>query len=225
MMDAPADRRWGLLTRRPTWRPTLLGWLCLGAGAAAAAFVLLRIIAPFLLVTERSDTRVLVVEGWVAEIVSTEDVTEEIERGHYETIYLTGGPFGRTDLLPGIRNYPELMHMVLVRKGIDSSRMVLVPCPDIPKDRTYASAVALRDWFAAHGRAVPALNLYTLGAHARRSRLLFEEALGSGTDVGIVAGVDNRYDKDHWWRTSTGVRTIIDETVAYLYARLIFRPW
>jgi hypothetical protein len=223
-MEQAAETRWGLLTRRPSWRPTLLGWICILACAAAAAFILLRALAPFLRMTERLPTRVLVVEGWLAEQVSADGVKGEIDRGAYETIYLTGGPYGRTDLIPEAHNYPELMRLVLERKGIDPRRLILVPCADTPRDRTYASAVALREWLSAHGRTVPALNLYTLGAHARRSRLLFEKALGDGVAVGVIAGDDGRYDPSHWWRTSAGVRTTIDETIAYLYARLIFRP-
>ena len=56
-------------------------------------------------------------------------------------------------------------------------------------------------------------------------RLYFEEkAFGPGVAVGIRAAPDERYDAAHWWQSSQGVRTVIDEFVAYLYARLAFWP-
>ena len=33
---------------------------------------------------------------------------------------------------------------------------------------------------------------------------------------------DGQFDWKHWWRTSLGVRTVIGETIAYAYARLLF---
>ena len=31
-------------------------------------------------------------------------------------------------------------------------------------------------------------------------------------------------DAAHWWRTSNGVRIVLNETIAYVYARLVFNP-
>ena len=61
-----------------------------------------------------------------------------------------------------------------------------------------------------------------MGPHARRSRLLYEEALGGEFKIGIIALADRRFDPEHWWRSSEGVRAVVDDTVAYLYARLYF---
>jgi hypothetical protein len=36
--------------------------------------------------------------------------------------------------------------------------------------------------------------------------------------------VDPEFDPDHWWKTSAGVRGVIGEGLAYLYARLLFHP-
>ena len=69
-----------------------------------------------------------------------------------------------------------------------------------------------------------ALNVATVGAHARRSKLLFEKAFGPTTRVGVVALEDPEYDPMHWWRTSEGVREVLGESIAYVYARL-FLVW
>ena len=75
-----------------------------------------------------------------------------------------------------------------------------------------------------HGMSPTKVNLMSLGPHARRSRFLFEKALGKGVVVGVTAIPSRDFDPAHWWRSSSGVRDVIGETLAYAYARLLFHP-
>jgi hypothetical protein len=61
-------------------------------------------------------------------------------------------------------------------------------------------------------------------AHARRTRLLFPKALGPDVEVGIIAVQTPDYDPKRWWRYSEGVRDVIGESIAYVYARFFFWP-
>jgi hypothetical protein len=100
----------------------------------------------------------------------------------------------------------------------------MVPSRVSDRDRTYSAARALRDWFSENHVIVHGLNVVTEDVHARRSRLLFQEAFGPGVKVGIVAVPNPDYDARHWWRYSEGVREIIGESIAYIYAKLLFYP-
>ena len=82
----------------------------------------------------------------------------------------------------------------------------------------------MRRWLESQGIRSTSLDVITLGPHARRSRLLFEKALGPGVRVGVLAVPDPRFDLAHWWRSSEGVRSVLGETIAYVYARLFFDP-
>ena len=53
---------------------------------------------------------------------------------------------------------------------------------------------------------------------------MFEQALGPGITVGIIALEDPRYDHRHWWKSSLGVRVTLGEIIAYVYARFFFNP-
>jgi hypothetical protein len=66
------------------------------------------------------------------------------------------------------------------------------------------------------------VNLFSLGPHARRSRLLFRRALGKEVTVGVVALSSGDYDARHWWRTSQGFRSVTGELIAYCYVRAMF---
>jgi hypothetical protein len=72
--------------------------------------------------------------------------------------------------------------------------------------------------------AVHSLNIVTEGVHARRTRLLFQKAFGENAAIGIIAVPNPDYDPKQWWRYSEGVREVVGETVAYLYAKLLFHP-
>ena len=98
------------------------------------------------------------------------------------------------------------------------------PSHVIGRDRTYSSAIALRDWFHQHNVRVQSINVVTEGTHARRTRLLFEKALGSNVAVGVIAVPSPDFDARHWWRYSEGVEEVVTEGVAYLYAKFFFRP-
>jgi len=100
----------------------------------------------------------------------------------------------------------------------------LVPSRVIGRDRTYSSAVALREWLREHDLQVRSINIMTENAHARRTRLLFRKALGSNVAVGIIAVPNPDYDARRWWRYSEGVREVIGEGVAYIYAKVFFHP-
>ncbi len=112
----------------------------------------------------------------------------------------------------------------LARCGLARSVVTSVPCFDAKRDRTYASALAVRTWLEQNRPDVTAVNVLTVSEHARRSRLLFQKAMGDRFRVGIISVPNADYDGHHWWRSSEGVRETIGEAIAYVYARFFFWP-
>jgi hypothetical protein len=100
----------------------------------------------------------------------------------------------------------------------------MVPSHVSGRDRTYSSAVALREWFHHHQPRITGFNVLTEDVHARRTRLLFQEAFGKNVHIGIIAVPSPEYDPNHWWRYSEGVREVLGESIAYLYAKCFFWP-
>ena len=77
-------------------------------------------------------------------------------------------PSWPAEYLAALKTYPDLLLATLISRGVSPKLLVAVPCPAVSKDRTYASALVLRDWLMRHHIACPALNVVTQGAHARR---------------------------------------------------------
>ena len=204
------------LGAQSAWR----GWLLL-LSVTLLSVLTIREIRPFLAVTEPVAGGLMVVEGWVSDVVM-EAAIAEFKQHHYEKIFVTGGPISRGAPLSDYTSFAEQGTATLLKLGLDRGVVQSVPATWVRKDRTYASAAALSQWMRDHGVAFTAVHLITEGPHARRSRLLFQRALGNGVTVGVTSVPDREYDPERWWQSSAGVRDVVGETLAYLYARILF---
>jgi uncharacterized SAM-binding protein YcdF (DUF218 family) len=181
-------------------------------------------IYPYLAITSRIDADVLVVEGWVHPYAI--QASAEEFRGHsYRQIFTTGGPVvGRGGYINDYQTSASVGADLLKKTGIPAELIQMVPSRIIGRDRTYSSAIALKDWFRAHDVPVRSLNIVTEGAHARRTRLLFEKALGPEVKVGVIAVPNPDFDARRWWLYSEGGEDVVEEGIGYIYAKLFFHP-
>jgi len=213
----------GWLRRRACLVPTWRGWLLLALVCGLSTAFLLRFACSFLSVHDPAPGGLLVVEGWVSP-TDARLALEEFRRGSYTGLCVTGGPIEPESPLASYRSYAELTAEILRRLGADPARLHAVAGPQVAKDRTYSAALALKNELRQRGISQATLNVMTKGPHARRSRLLYEMAFGSGTRVGTIALAEREYDPARWWMTSAGFRSVTGELIAYFYARLLFRP-
>lgn len=219
----------GLFRRRqipvPTWRGLLLLMLL----AAAFIFAIFRGSYPFLAVNAPVPQGILIVEGWGSDEVMRQtamrfkQISAE-NNSNFNKVLVTGGTVEVGGPLMIYKTYAELGAAILSKSGLTTNEVEAVPAPFVRRDRTYAAAVSLKQWLDARQVNVKAINLVTVGPHARRSRLLFQKALGKQYKVGVISLPLTDYDAKHWWRSSSGVRIVTSELLAYAYAKLWFKP-
>ena len=213
-----------MVTYRPRWALSWRGYVALLVLALVFGVTGILRIHPFLAMTHRENTKILVVEGWL-EKYAIRAAAAEFTNGGYERIFTTGGPIaGDGGYINDYRTLAAACAGDLEKAGIPASRVQMVPSHEIGRDRTYQSAMALRAWLRKNNTSVRSINLLTEDAHARRSHLLFQKALGDEVKVGIISIHNPDYDSAYWWRYSAGVREILGETVAYIYAKFFFYP-
>ena len=210
-----------LLYRRDCLIPTWRGFFLFTLLGVIFVVMVVSTIHSFLAVTEPVSAEVLVVEGWVPDYVLVE-ARVEFERHHYRRLYVTGGPLETGGPLSEYKTYAELGAAILVQMGMSKSAVEAVPTPFERQDRTFASAVALKSRLRQQASNEAGINLVSLGTHARRSQLLFQKAFGEDSRVGIFAIENREYDSRRWWKFSAGVRSVVDELIAYIYVLVVF---
>lgn len=214
---------WGLMRRRQalclTWRGRLLGLVLFAALFIGAV----KTVHPFLALTKPVEADVLVAEGWLPD-QGLDEVIAEFKRRPYRKLYVTGGPLEMGSALVEYHTYAEMGAARLRRMGFDTNKLQAVPSQWVRQDRTYTAAISLKQQLQKEGVIPARMNILSESSHARRSRLMFEKAFGESVAVGIISIPSGQYDAAHWWNSSAGVRTTLDEFIAYVYARFFFHP-
>ena len=218
------QRFYGTFVRKERWGLSWRGRLAALALIFSVGGLILLAIHPFLAITHRENTKTLVVEGWVRQFAINAAVAE-FKNGQYDRVFVTGGPVAGTGGYSNDYNTEASVGTDRLRAaGIPNNVLQMVPSRVWNRNRTYYSAVALRDWFSTHDVQVRSMNVLTEEAHSRRTRLLFQEAFGRNVQVGIISVPNPDYDANHWWRYSDGVRDVVGEAIAYIYAKFLFWP-
>jgi uncharacterized SAM-binding protein YcdF (DUF218 family) len=215
---------WGLFDRKERWSLSWRGRLILISALLLVGALVFRGVYPFLATNHRIDTDVLVVEGWIHEY-AIRAAADEFRSGAYRRVFTTGGPVvGTGGYIDDFQTSASVGADLLRKAGVPDESLQMVPSHMMDWDRTYSAAIALRTWFREHNLTVRGVNVLTEDVHARRTCLLFQKALGHNVAVGVIAVPNPDYNANHWWSYSEGVKDVVSEAFAYIYARLFFIP-
>lgn len=140
--------------------PTARGFAVFGLVAVALLFAAVTSIHSFLAVTAPVAGNILVVEGWLYDD-ALENAVSRFEEGGYEYLVTTGGALVRGSHLSEYGSFAELSAAILTASGFDSGKLVVIPSPAVARDRTYATALALRRWLRQSGIEARGIDIFT----------------------------------------------------------------
>ena len=178
--------------------------------------------ANFLALNVPVSSHYLVVEGWLPK-TGLKEALIEFERGDYDLLITSGGPdISEFDL--GYLSYAERAGDELLKMGLDPSKLVIAPSPASAQDRTYLSAVMVRNKLAERLKAMPdSINVFSSDVHSRRSYILYKLAFrNTSTQIGIVANDSNKFNLASWWKTSEGAKSVLTEMFGWLWTKCCF---
>lgn len=205
--------------RRTLWWPTWMGWLALALLAWVPLLLWWFQGESFLAATHREAANILVVEGWISGEGIHASVLE-FKTGDYRYVVATGGLTG--ERWNGRRwNYALEAEEQLLRSGIPRDQIILAASRETESQRTYEMAMSARQALRAQHIEPAAVNVFTRGVHARRSRLIFSKVFGPETRVGVIAWSPPRTGADSWWNSSERAEDMIKETVGYVFEFLL----
>lgn len=208
-----------LIERRMLPWPTVLGWLVLLflAGAPIVWWVLAG--EAFFSLNERLPAEVLIVEGFIHD-EGVRAAKIEFERGPYRYI-VTSGTLTPGHGGPQKWNYATEAHDLLLRLGVPPEKVIAAPALETEAQRTFEAAITVRRALDQRGLHPVSANVFTSGAHARRSRLVFAKALGPTIEVGSISWKPKDYSPGPWWKSSQRAQDLIKETVGWLFEKLL----
>jgi hypothetical protein len=208
-----------LFRRCTAWGPTWTGLTCILAITIGLIAAWLNYGESYLTITQRSPADILVVEGWIGRPAISGAVTE-FRRGGYRLVVCTGGlTSGRWEETPA--SYAEMAARELVRLGVPETCILIATARVTESHRTFESAVAAWQTLQQAGIKPKGLNIFTVGAHARRSWLVFAKVNSDLENVGVIGWIPTEFQKEPWWQSSERSRELLEETSGYLYEVLL----
>lgn len=206
-----------LFRKKEVRLPTLQGWALFILILSGLGFGAVRNLYPFLAQQHPApDAGMVIIEGWMAD-AELKEAAGFIRPG--QIVVVTGGPVVFAQKILQYDNYAELGAARLIEYGIPAESIVAIPAPDTQRDRTYVSAQAARARLQELGLFGESANLYTIGAHARRSYLMFRVVFGKDYPLGVISVEPPDYNLKHWYRHSAGFKHVMMELISWIYAQ------
>ena len=202
---------------------TLLGWGMLSGALITLGVLFTLTIHPFLALTRSAQGEVLIVEGWLPDY-ALEKVRDRFQNGNYQFLVTSGGELRIGSHLSRYKTWARLAAATLTAQGVSAEKIITVSVPSVKNDRTYAAALEVKKQLTEKGLVPASIDVVSLGPHSRRTWMIYQMVFSPDIQVGIYSIRPRNYNSEQWWSSSAGVRAIISETIAYLYARLIFNP-
>lgn len=211
-----------LFRRREILLPTLLGFVIIILFTLTISLVLLKSLATFLAHNEPINGQYLVVEGWLGEPALLEAI-RTYNSGGYQFLITTGGPDNR-QINAQYETFAERAAAFIRDQGFDDAKLIVISTPASAQERTFLSAVMVRNWLTENSITKPNMDVFSGDVHARRTHKLYKMAFTDKTKIGIIAAQANGFDLQHWWRTSDGAKSVLTESAGLLWVSCCFTP-
>ena len=211
-----------LFRRRSLVLPTLPGVILILVVLGLSIYFAFQNVSTFLAVNEPIGAEYLVIEGWLGK--------NELKQAYrifgsrdYRLAIVSGGPI-TDEFNSGPPSFAERARTYLLSIGFPEDQLFSAPAPFSAKDRTFVSAVKVRDWFVSHGIIVDSLDIFSGDVHSRRSRDIYRLAFGEAVKIGVYSSKPDEFDLTRWWQTSDAAKSVATELLGWLMVKCCFNP-
>jgi len=215
-------RKLKFFKKQQIWLPTMPGLILIGVSCLALTIFIINNLANYLAQQQPVNKGILVVEGWVSEQALLQAI-RTYKTNPYQQIITTGGLIKRRQQRE-YKSYADSATAFLLKNGINKPEITSLPTPSSAQNRTFLSAVIVRDWLIKKKNKTQTIDVVSEGVHARRTLVLYQMAFANKRDIGIIAGESEEYLLEFWWQTSAGVKGVISEIVGLTWVACCFDP-
>jgi len=187
-------------------------------------YIYINNIHSFLAQNKPINTDIMVLEGFLPDY-AIKEAMNIFTKEEYKLLLITGKKRMKGSQLDQFENDGIYSAETLVKLGFDREKIRVISLEsDIKKDRTYASAKAVRNWIERSANDIKSFNLVSIGCHSRRSSYLYKRVFCDHIKTGIISIENKSYKHEKWWKSSNGFRSVVQETIALIYVFTIFNP-
>ena len=137
-----------LIERKECWRVTWIGWMGVLAFWGLVLLLFLFTIRPFLMPTKTVAADILIADNNLTDYYDLKKLSDEFRSKNYSLILCTGGLLAFGSNLAEYKTSAELSAAILKKLGINEKAIVpIIPKP-VKRDKTFASALAVKNWLA-----------------------------------------------------------------------------
>lgn len=109
----------------------------------------------------------------------------------------------------------------IMSMGIDSAHIIATAGERVIINRTLTSALAFRDWLKTTNISVKGINIISLGAHTRRTWMIYNKILHKKYEIGIISLPDYNFSHSRVYKLIKTIR----ETLGIIYYWFILIPY
>ncbi len=181
-------------------------------------FFLILGLNPFLAMNQPVNARVMVVEGWLPD-ESLRYAGDLFRQNKYDLVLTNGAEIqSGNSAVDGKWKHAERAREFLIRMGIDEKKVIAVRTININGSKTFSAAKSTINWLLQNRKETKSINIISLGAHARKSYVLFHKAANHQINVGIISAPPVEYHPLYWFLSLKGIWFVLKNTAGYIYA-------
>lgn len=163
---------------------------------------------------------ILIFEAWIYDIDnSIQEAITEMEKHNYKLLIIVGFT-NPENLSTNQRNDVENARNIFENNGISTQLIHTISVPYVIKHKSYSLALAVRFWLEASRIKYKNINVFTFGPHARKSEVVFKQAMEPYYNVGILSAKPTHYNPKFWWISWSGFKWVFFDTLKYIRALL-----
>ncbi|NOQ17289.1 MAG: hypothetical protein GQ581_09535 [Methyloprofundus sp.] len=211
-----------LFKKQQIYLPTPLGLTLITLIFLITTIFILKNLAHYLTQQQSIQAEILIVEGWISE-QGLNEVIQHYKANPYKILITTGGLIkGKYKIKH--KTYAESAAAYLRKNGLNKIQIKSLPAPDSAQNRTFLSAVIVRDWMQQQKTPKTKINIISQGVHARRTKFLYQIAFGEQYQIGIIAAKPVGYQLANWWQSSIGAKAVLTELIGLTWVKCCFYP-
>lgn len=118
-------------------------------------------------------------------------------------------------------SYAQLAGNSLLTMGIDSSQLDIIPGQNASLNRTLTSALAFRDWMEKTDMEIKGINIVTMGTHAERTFMIYNQILDKEYEIGVISIPDYRERNSRSYKVLKTIRESLG-IIYYWFVLLVY---